>query len=303
VATTAAGATVAPGDLSYTDMTGSKGTLSKPAQRLVCMWTDCFEMLKELGLEPIAVDNSVYKILLASADSYPIVDKNKTYRQVGGTFTQPDIEDLLSLQPDLIIGLAPQNNSIREALPNIPLFLVISPTYKQMVENLKTIGRLTGKTAEAAKAAEKFESKLAAYKAKSPDNKQVMLINTQDGVNFRVYTDQYLNCNLLNEVSKCTWTTGPEFKETSPGILNYTFEQILAANPEVLLSYVYPGMPGAPQLLKDSPLWKELKAVKNNQVFEINAAIAQPGGTLGLGILLDTVMTKLYPEVFPTPLN
>lgn len=77
-ATTATGVTATAGDLSYTDMTGFKGTLPKPAERIVCMWTDCFDMITELGIEPLAVNVSVYKILLASADSYPIVDKNKT---------------------------------------------------------------------------------------------------------------------------------------------------------------------------------------------------------------------------------
>ena len=91
---TAAGATASSGDLSYTDMTGYKGTLTKPAQRIVCMWTDCFDMLKELGLEPIAVDGSVFDVLIASADVYPIVDKNKTYIRVAGSFDEPSAEDL-----------------------------------------------------------------------------------------------------------------------------------------------------------------------------------------------------------------
>jgi iron complex transport system substrate-binding protein len=289
-------------DLSYIDKSGYKGTLPKKAERVVCLWTDCLDIMKEIGLEPVAVGGQLYDIV--SAAPYPLVDKSKPANKIGGSAFEPSIEEIIRAKPDLVIGLFPLHNNLREVLKaTSPLYLIYAQSYSEQVENLKTIGRLTGKSAEAEKAAQKFQDKLAAYKAKTPRSKTVMPISTSDGTTFFVASDKIATCALLNELAKCPWTAGPNIKvDAASGGLNFTLEQILAADPEVIIDYVFPGQPTLMQRLKDNVVWNELKAVKNKQVFELPTTVTQPGGTMGLNVLLDTIMPLLYPDVFPKAL-
>jgi iron complex transport system substrate-binding protein len=308
-ATTAAASTtsaavttnVAGSDLSFTDKTGYKGTLPKKAERIVCMWTDCLDILNVLGIEPLAVEATVYNIVAAA--SYPLVDKTKNTTKIGGTFAEPSVEEIFKLQPDLVVGFATVHKGLREVFKSgPPLYLIQGQSYGEMIENLRTFGRLTGKEDVAQKAIEKFQVKLNAYKAASPKTKSVMLMSSGDGNTIFSSTEKAVTCGLLNELSKCGWSTFPGFKETNPGSLSLTLEQIVAADPDVIISYIYPGRPTIAQTYKDNALWKELKAFKNKQIFEVDAAIIQPGGTYGLTVMLDTVMPLLYPEVFPKAL-
>lgn len=289
-----------PSALTFTDKTGVTLTLPKKAERIICLWTDCLDILKELNIEPVAIDNVLYKIVAPAP--YPLVDKTKTYTQIGGNFNEPNLEDIFKLQPDLVIGLATAHTALRPALKNIPLYLVFGQDYKEMINNLKTIGNLTGRTAEAEKASLKFLERLNAYKNKSPKNKTVMLLATADGITFNVLTEKAVNCNLLKELANCPWPANTAQGPYAEAALNYTLEQLINADPQTIIAYIYPGRPKVSEQMANNPVWKELKAVKSGQLFEIDAGIAQPGGTFGLTVLLDTVMPLLYPEVFPTAL-
>jgi ABC-type Fe3+-hydroxamate transport system substrate-binding protein len=56
--------------------------------------------------------------------------------------------------------------------------------------------------------------------------------------------------------------------------------------------------------LKSNPVWGHLKAVKTNQVYEVNPSYYIFGrGTISLGLALGDAMTRLYPNVFPEPLS
>lgn len=286
--------------LTFTDKTGFTLTLPKKAERIICLWTDCLDILKQLNIEPVAIDNVLYKIVAPAP--YPLVDKAKTYTLIGGNFNEPNLEDIFKLQPDLVIGLATAHAALRPALKNIPLYLVFGQDYKEMISNLKTIGNLTGRSAEAEKASTKFLDKLNAYKTKSPKNKTVLLLATADGITFNVLTEKAVNCSLLKELANCPWPANTAQGPYGEAALNYTLEQLINADPQTIIAYIYPGRPKVSEQMANSPVWKELKAVKSGQLFEIDAGIAQPGGTLGLTVLLDTVMPLLYPEVFPTAL-
>jgi iron complex transport system substrate-binding protein len=214
-------------------------------------------------------------------------------------YAEPNLEQLLSLKPDLIIGHLAQLASQRETLkPIAPLYVLEVESYTDAIENLNAIAQLTGRTEQAEIAVQAFQNKLNEYKEKSPKNQTVLVTNGTEG-NFYVATDQSLVGSTLAEVANYPW----KLSDQVPSAINwvaFSQEEILKINPDVILILVPSANPKRLAQLQQDAFWKELKAVKNSRVYELEDA--QVGGlttgTRSLSYLLDEMMPKLYPDVF-----
>ena len=206
----------------------------------------------------------------------------------------------------LVIPFLPQSQVPRRA----PLYIMNPISYNDSIKYLKDIGRLTGRSNQANSAAQAFLHKLAAYRAKSPKSKSLLLMYGSD-VNFNIFTAGSLPGGLLAQVTPYPWPApgpgAPAASDHEPGAIPYSLEKILATDPDVLFIASLTFAPGAQPLSKQlasNPVWSNLKAVKNHQVFEVNPSFYIFGrGTRSLSLALDDAMNRLYPDVFPTPLT
>lgn len=291
--------------LTFTDATNTTVTLSKAPIRIACLVSLCEDILAELGLQPVAVNDTF------GQDPHYFGAKAKSFIPIGGSFFSPNVEDIARANPDLVIGLANVHENLRAALqPIAPLYIMNPTSYTDSVHYLQDIGRLTGRSKQANSAAQAFLQKLATYEAKSPKNKSALLLYGSD-VNFNIFTAESLPGGLLARVTSYPWPApgpgAPAASDHEPGAIPYSLERILAVNPDVLFIGTVGASPGGPSLegqLASNPVWSNLKAVKNNQVYAINPNYYIFGrGTRSLGLALDDAMNRLYPDVFPTPLT
>jgi iron complex transport system substrate-binding protein len=292
-------------NLTFTDATNTTVTLSKPPTRIACLVSLCEDILAEIGLQPVAVNDTF------GQDPHFFGAKAKSFITIGGSFFSPNVEDIAKANPDLVIGLANVDENLRAALqPIAPLYIMNPTSYTDSIHYLQDIGRLTGRSKQADSAVQAFQQKLATYEAKSPKNKSALLLYGSD-VNFNIFTAGSLPGGLLARVTSYPWPApgpgAPAASDHEPGAMPYSLERILAVNPDVLFIATVGASPGAPSLeqqLASNPVWSNLKAVKNNQVYAINPNYYIFGrGTRSLGLALDDAMHKLYPDVFPTPLT
>ncbi len=289
----------AKNDLSYTDWTGTKVTLAARPQRIVCLVALCEDIVFELGIEPVAVNTKFYQ-------NPEFWGPSKTFPAIGGTGAQPNIEDIVAAKPDLIIGFATQAG-LRDALKNVaPMFIMNPAKYQDSIDYLRKVGYLTGRSYQAEQGVQQFVNKLAAYRAVAPRNKVPLLVFGSN-LNFNIFTQGSLLGSVLSGVTNYPWPALPpgQIGSTSPepGALQYSLEQILEKDPDVLL--LESPATGAPlsQQFAASPVWSQLKAVQTSKVYEVRRDIYVTGRSpRTLGIALDDAMTKIYPEVFPKPL-
>jgi iron complex transport system substrate-binding protein len=286
-------------DLSFVDWTGVKHTLPKRPVRIVCMTGFCEDALFQLGLEPVAVSDTLYK------QPY-LWGPNKTFPAIGGGFGAPNLEDIAKNTPDLVIGF---QNLIgqREAIEKIaPLFIINPGKFEDTIDNLRILARLTGKTYQGEKAIHAFYAKLNAYRAKSPNNKVPVLL-FGNSVNFSIFTQPSMPGSILTAATYYPWPAegGPLSPDQEPGSLQYSLEKLLDKDPDVILAITQgSGANGKlSEILAKNPIWSQLKAVKNKQVYEVNFSNYVTGrGLISLGLALDDAMMKIYPETFPKPL-
>jgi iron complex transport system substrate-binding protein len=286
--------------LSFKDKTGETISLTKTPERIACLTGICLDILAELGVDPVLYWDST-----ALLPQY-FGDRAKNFIKLGGTFAEPNVEDIVRSKPDLIIGLAGNHNKIRDALKSTaPLALFDPATYNESVENLRTVGQVMGRSTQAEAAIKKFQSKLALYKEKSPKTKTAVFIWSGAVGSIGIDTAQAPYGALLAEVTKYPWPSSALPNNAVRGI--YSMEKLLEVDPDVIFAGAFMNVPSARKISdwgKENPLWGELKAVKNNQVYDVDVQIwITPRGTRGYSLVLDEVMTKLYPEVFPKPLD
>ncbi len=289
-------------NLTFTDATKTTITLSKQPARIACLVAICEDILAELGLQPVAVNDAF------GQDPHFFGASVKGLMTIGGSFFDPNVEDIAKATPDLIIGLANVHENLRDALqPIAPLYIMNPTSYMDSINYLKDIGRLTGRSDQANQAAQHFLHKLAAYKAESPGNKSALLMYGSD-VNFNIFTVGSLFGGLLAQATNYPWPApgpgAPEASDHEPGAIPYSLEKILAVNPDVLFIASLAAAQPLSKQLADNPVWGNLKAVKNKQVYEVNPGFYIFGrGTRSLALALDDAMNRLYPDVFPSPLS
>ncbi|CAH1199195.1 Fe(3+)-citrate-binding protein YfmC [Paenibacillus plantiphilus] len=287
--------------LTVADATGVELQFTKPVERVACVVSLCIDVLAELGLEPVAIGESGVRTIASEPEFYG--EKGKSFTSIGGSFFEPNLEDIVIVKPELVIGLKGAHDTLRDGLTGVsPIYLASPNSYTESIAFLETMGKLTGRVKEAEEAKNNFLDKLAEAKEKSPKDKKALIMFGSD-VNFSIVTDTALGGTVLKEVADYPWkVTDPAADPYGEGGIAYSLEKVLEQNPEVLFveSYSYsPGTKPLSEQMAASPLWSKLKAVQDGQVYEVRSPIWGDGrGTRSLSILLEESMRILYPEKF-----
>lgn len=288
-------------NLTFKDATGTTVTLTKQPTRIVCLVGLCEDILATLGIQPVAVNDTL------GQDAQYFGAAAKSFAQIGGGFATPNVEDIVKAQPDLVIGIANAHEGLRDALkPVAPLYIMNPISYNDSIAYLEDIGRLTGHHVQADAAATTFREHLSQVVSKSPKSASTVLIYGSD-VNFNIMTAGSLPGGLLTQVTPYAFAApgagSPQASDQEPGAIPSSVEKLLAQDPDTLLiaSFAFaPGTKPLSQQLAVDPAWSNLKAVKNNRVYEVSPSYYIFGrGTISLGLALDDAMTHLYPSVFP----
>jgi iron complex transport system substrate-binding protein len=286
------------GDLTVTDATSTTLTLEKPAERVVCLVAQCEDILASLGIKPIAV-NDAY-----GQDPNLWGDEAKTFDKIGGSFKEPNLEDIAKETPDLVIGVANAHEQLRPAMEPIAPFYITNPgSYQDSIDDLKNIGLLTNHVDEATAAATAFTDKLAEYEAMAPETVSTVLIYGP-APNFSVFTQGSLTPSVLTSIADYPIPappTTPGASDHEPGAIPGSLEQLLTIDPDTLLIASFGKNKISEQLAAD-PVWSQLSAVKNDRVYEVDPNYYVFGrGTISLSAALEDAMSKLYPDAAGTP--
>ncbi|MFJ8542154.1 ABC transporter substrate-binding protein [Streptomyces sp. NPDC093586] len=268
-----------------TDTNGTKVSLEKQPERIVCLFALCDDILTELGIVPTATNSA----LLAHPD---FLGKARA-EEVGvvpGGFIAPEVEAILSHKPDLVIGLGDAHGKLAPALEGATTFWAMQPeTWEDSVGYLRDVAALTGRTAEGEKAERAFRTKLAAAE-KTPSDRTALVIYGSDE-NFGVATPEGdVAASLFPRIADYPWK--------SRGVEgSYSLEEILAQGVDVLFveTMSFGDADGKlSEKLAGNPLWGRIPAVRNGDVHEVDPEVWAKGrGTRSLGIVLDEATAAL----------
>lgn len=263
-----------------TDATGAKMELSAKPKKIVSLIPSNTEILYRLGLGENVVG-------VTSSDDYPAAVKKVP---VVAT-TEINVEKIIGMKPDLVLGHASIMSYNKDAYDqikqaNIPLFVVEdAQNFDAAYKTFTQIGDLTGTTKEAEKLVSSMQETDKTIRKEAKQQ-----VKTKAKVWLEISPDLYTagQDTFINEMLINIQATNIVSEKGYP---QYSEEQVIQAAPDVIIT-IYPN---AKQEIAKRSAWKNIPAVKNNRIYEVDPSIvSRPGPRLIEG--QEALFEAIYPK-------
>jgi iron complex transport system substrate-binding protein len=281
--------------VTVVDGTGATITVTGPVTRVVALDGSAAVSFKELGLSPqnIAYGSS-NKLLIDQVFG----SAAKKMTATGGSWDTPNVEDIIAFHPSLVVADMGEGG-IQDGLKGVaPLYMLSVGGYRQVLEDFLNFGKLTGRVATAQRLVSAFNTTMSADQkiaAKSSTKPTTLIVWGSSLTNFQVPGTSDPAASLLDVYGKYAM---PE----EDGWSSVSMQSILAANPDVIFVETlsrasHPSAPSLSSQLAKNPVWRQLKAVKDHHVYEVNPLLwnYEEGNPGGLQQILTQAVAKLYP--------
>lgn len=244
---------------------------SAPPERIVSLTPSITEIIYALEVDHLLVG-------VTSWCTYPPEAQEK---QIVGDAFAVNLEVLVDLEPDLIVGDAALVASHIEKLEelDLPVFTIAPATLAELKAGIAALGSALGKEAEGAALAEAMADDMAALAATAPEKGPRVFVETWDSPLSTAGPGSFIHELLI--------LAGAEniAGDAAEPWVQFSEEQVIARDPEVIILTNY----NRDDVLK-RPAWAELSAVQQKRVYEIDPDLlvrAAPRLVDGLAALLD----------------
>lgn len=206
-----------------------------------------------------------------------IPEQYKGLPEVGQSMS-PDLEIVASLEPDLFIMDSMFEENVKESMQNydINTFFLDTGTYSAYIEDIKELGEELNKQEEATTLVNELKEVEKSVSELKKDKEVSVAIIFGSGENFMLATETSYLGDLAKTVGATNITTNLNTDVESPYI-QFSLEQILNENPDYILRFAHGELEETKKAFDDAfdknPAYKELDAVKNNKVFDLDPSI------------------------------
>jgi iron complex transport system substrate-binding protein len=272
----------------FRDAVGRVVKFNKVPQRIISLAPSNTEILFAIGLGDRVVGVTEYC-------NYPPEVKGKT--KIGG-YSNPDIEKVVSLSPDMILATAVHNTDVIPALEKqgLTVFAIDPKSLNEVMESISLVGKITGQEVQADQVVSKIGGKIKEIEsitAKLP-------IESKPRVFHIIWNDPLMTAGsgtFNNEFIRIAG--GVNIAENLKGYPTITLETVLAANPQIIVAGVNMGDGGDAvlQFAMKEPRLKDTDARKNNRLYGIDSDIVGRPGPRVLEAL-EQYAAIIHPEIF-----
>ncbi|CAG7650943.1 putative siderophore-binding lipoprotein YfiY [Paenibacillus solanacearum] len=264
-------------------------TLKKKPERVVVLFNGMVDIAIALGVKPVGAVESWdqkpwYQYLRSNMDGV----KNL------GDESQPNVEAILALKPDLIIGNKTRHEKIYPQLSSIAPTIITEEVFNWK-ENLKISANALYKDKEAEKILGDWNKRVADFKQKAGSrlaNTEVSILRFEDDGSARIYVTGFAG-TIFEELG-----IGRPKAQKIEGktVVNLTSkEQMSQLDADYIFDITQVSEGNASKVKSQSdwtnhPLWKNLKGVKNGKYFKVDVVTWNlSGGVLAANKMLDDV--------------
>jgi iron complex transport system substrate-binding protein len=248
--------------------------------------------LLDLGIKPIAALSAP---AIYGKTFHPLLEAD-TANITPLDYQTPDIEKVLQLKPDLIVGYRAEMEKSLQLLSNIAPSVSVPIDFNNPQEELKFLAPIFGLETKADALIKDFEGDIVKAKAKlkAPGKVSILLPQAE---NVRIYNGK----NLLGQiVSGLGGTVGPDITkfgaEPTALLANVSYEQLSVVDGDTIALLVNYGEEwmGYIKKLTDMPVFKSLPAARNNRIIQVESqATFGTAGLRGQRSILE-VLTKAF---------
>ena len=277
--------------LTVVDDLGRTIEIKELPQRIVSLAPSNTEILFALGLEDKIVGTTDYC-------DYPEAAKSKT--RVAG-YTMPDMEKLISLEPDLVLAEAIHEKTVLPALEELGLTVIVgSATSVDIVlSDITLVGQVNGKSGTAAQVVNGLTQRVEAITSKT----ESLTSEERLRVLYVCWHKPIWTMGAETFINDLIWKAGGinVFADDFEKSRVVSMEAVVTENPQVI---IVSGMATTGSLvynsIKNESRLRGVEAIVKNQVYKISDAnlIERPGPRIVDG--LEEVAKLIHPEIFGT---
>ena len=255
-------------------------TLDKTPSRVVALEYSFVDALAQVGVSPVGVadDNKIDRIL-------PQVREKIAAWQSVGTRSQPSLEVIASLKPDLIIADPSRHTAVFEELKKIAPTVMFDSRHESYQENLETaqkIGDLVGKSSEMKAKINEHNDYIANIAKNLGVQGKKASFGTSREDKFNIQNDNGYVGSFLT-----TLGFAPTKLNSDQAFVEINLEQLVMEKPEYLFIAHYRDESNA-RKWEAEPLWKAIRAVKANHVYSVDSDM----WARGRGLEASKIMAK-----------
>ena len=268
---------------TFTDSLGRKVTLNKLPSRIIPLAPSLTEILYYLGLGDRVVGVTDFSYYPPEALEKPRV----------GTYIKLNIEKMISLSPDLVLGTKDGNNpGIVDLLEQagIQSYIVNPRNIREVIDTIPEIGRLCGVSRRADKSAQQLRARLERV-IKTVESKEKPLVFLQINLQPIMTVNKKTFHHDLITLAGGRNMTGDEYI-TYPRI---SLEEVIKKNPDIIIISSMERGGRFEKARQEWLKWTSIPAVKNNRVHLIDSdLIDRPSPRIIDG--LEAMARIIHPE-------
>lgn len=265
-------------------------TIKGIPKRVVVLTNEGAEALLAVGVTPVGSTKP-----RAGEEWYPHLAKELKDTKVVGTERDVNLEAIMELKPDLIIGNKMRHEKVYEQLKEIAPTVYAETLRGDWKENFTLYTKAVNKEKEGQKALDDYKKRIEAIKEKLGDKivSKVSIIRFVPG-DVRIYQKNSFSGIVLQDIG---FKRPPLQDKDDFAIKGVTKEQIPNMDGDYLFYFTSDkdanknneGNTIAKEWTED-PLFKQLQASKNNKVFEVDEVIWNTaGGIKAANLMLDDI--------------
>ncbi|WP_418791835.1 ABC transporter substrate-binding protein [Phosphitispora sp. TUW77] len=216
--------------------------------------------------------------------------------KVGG-FSNPNTEAVIALTPDLVLAGNMHDEQVKKLEEmGVPVLVLNPESMEETFEAMIMIGKATGNSKEADAVIDDMKARLKNIESKIssiPEEERAR-------VYYEVSSDPLMSAGSASLINEAITLAGGKniFADVDERYPKVSEEVLIKRDPEFIL---FPGSHGSssfdPQEIAARPLWNEITAVKENNLFDVSAdKISRSGPRLIEAV--EKLAKIFYPELF-----
>ncbi|ENH95544.1 ABC-type Fe3+-hydroxamate transport system, periplasmic component [Gracilibacillus halophilus YIM-C55.5] len=260
-------------------------------EKVVTLYQGATDTITSFGIEPVGiveswVETPIYEYLRDDLEGTTIV----------GQETQPNLEEIASLDPDVIFASKTRHEDIYEKLDQIAPTIAIETLY-DFKGTVELMGQAFNKQDRADEILNNWNNRVEDFNTKAENElgdkwpQNVALLNFRSD-HARIYFDSFAG-SILREAG----FERPENQQGDEwGIKLTDKESITEMNADVFFVFMGddPAVEETYNEWTNHPLWENLDAVKNDQVYRVDQVIWNMGGGINAANLMVDELYEHY---------
>ena len=258
-------------------ITASSTVLASPKKRIISLTPASTEILFALGLKDEIIAVSSYC-------SWPIEAKNK---EKIGSFSSPNIEKIILLNPDLVILTGMEQEHLKKILSSLGIEYIVSypSNLNELILSIKEIGDTVDRKNEANILASSIENTIRGIKKKLSG----VSAESRPDVYLEIWHDPIMSPGEKSFVSDMIEKAGGRniTKDLKRAYSKIDPEHVICRNPDIIILAYMKSDNWIRETFIKRIGFSNLRAVKNNRIYsDINPdIILRPGPRIGEGLI------------------